>query len=325
MAGFVDKFKRMWDAPDDEYEYDEYGYADEGAEEDYKEEPVRNTKKERDLGGGNKVVNINATTNLQVGLFKPERFGEETRTIADELMKAHTVVLNLEDTNKDMARRILDFLSGVAYANRGKIKRVATNTYIIIPSNVDLTGDDLLDELENNGVYSDDVKQLIARLNNGIDLCLTRQKPYFMPFMSERKQALLVSELKKAYFDNYLFFGGYDDSERKMLGLFFDEPSTSMFPICGVEFSFRKCDRLTHRDFLGSLMSLGIERETVGDILVEDGRAVVFVKAELSDYVKSQISKVGRVGVKVDDADLSKLPQGRGVERKNIYSFFFTT
>ena len=141
MAGFVDKFKRMWDAPDDEYEYDEYGYADEGAEEDYKEEPVRNTKKERDLGGGNKVVNINATTNLQVGLFKPERFGEET------------VVLNLEDTNKDMARRILDFLSGVAYANRGKIKRVATNTYIIIPSNVDLTGDDLLDELENNGVY----------------------------------------------------------------------------------------------------------------------------------------------------------------------------
>ena len=99
------------------------------------------------------VDNINATTNLQVGLFKPERFGEETRTIADELMKAHTVVLNLEDTNKDMARRILDFLSGVAYANRGKIKRVATNTYIIIPSNVDLTGDDLLDELENNGVY----------------------------------------------------------------------------------------------------------------------------------------------------------------------------
>ena len=68
-------------------------------------------------------------------------------------MKTNTVVLNLEDTNKDMARRILDFLSGVAFANQGKIKRVATNTYIIIPSNVDLTGDDLLDELENSGVY----------------------------------------------------------------------------------------------------------------------------------------------------------------------------
>ena len=156
MAGIVDKFKRMWDAPDDEYEYDEYGYADEG-DDMYEEEPVREREKDRerdrDLGGRNKIVNINATAKLQVGIFKPERFGEETRSIADELMKTHTVVLNLEDTNKDMARRILDFLSGVAYANRGKIKRVATNTYIIIPSNVDLTGDDLLDELENSGVY----------------------------------------------------------------------------------------------------------------------------------------------------------------------------
>ena len=151
MAGIVNKFKRMWDAPDDEYEYDEYGYADEG-EDDY-EEPVRTRQTSSGGSSRNKVVNINATAKLQVGIFKPERFGEETRAIADELTKTHTVVLNLEDTNKDMARRILDFLSGVAYANNGKIKRVATNTYIIIPSNVDLTGDDLLDELENSGVY----------------------------------------------------------------------------------------------------------------------------------------------------------------------------
>ena len=153
MAGFVDKFRLMWDAPDDEYEYDEYGYAEDDMDDDYEDEPVREKDRERELGGRNKVVNINATAKLQVAIFKPERFGEETRTIADELIKTHTVVLNLEDTNKDMARRIIDFLSGVAYANRGKIKRVATNTYIIIPSNVDLTGDDLLDELENSGVY----------------------------------------------------------------------------------------------------------------------------------------------------------------------------
>ena len=90
---------------------------------------------------------------MQVVLFKPERFGEDTRAIADELIKMHTVVLNLENTNKDGSRRIIDFLSGVASANSGKIKRVATSTYIITPYNVDLTGDDLLDELENNGVY----------------------------------------------------------------------------------------------------------------------------------------------------------------------------
>lgn len=150
MAGFVDKFKRMWDAPDEEYDngYDEYGYS-ENDEDDYEDvSPYPSGR-----GNRNKVVNISATAKLQVALFKPERFGEETRAIADELIKTHTVVLNLEETNKDMSRRIIDFLSGVAYANRGKIKRVASSTFIIIPNNVDLTGDDLLDELENSGVY----------------------------------------------------------------------------------------------------------------------------------------------------------------------------
>ena len=148
MAGIVDRFKRMWDAPDDEYEYDEYGYGEEPEENFEEDVTVRDNTSRR-----SKVVNINATAKLAVALFKPERFGEETRAIADELIKTHTVVLNLENTNKDMSRRIIDFLSGVAYANRGKIKKVASSTFIIIPNNVDLTGDDLLDELENSGVY----------------------------------------------------------------------------------------------------------------------------------------------------------------------------
>lgn len=148
MAGFVDKFKRMWDAPDDEYQYDEYGYGEDNNDDFDEDVTIRdNTSKK------SKVVNINATAKLAVALFKPERFGEETRAIADELIKTHTVVLNLENTNKDMSRRIIDFLSGVAYANRGKIKKVASSTFIIIPNHVDLTGDDLLDELENSGVY----------------------------------------------------------------------------------------------------------------------------------------------------------------------------
>ncbi len=148
MAGFVDKFKRMWDAPDDEYQYDEYGYGDEGNDNFDDDITIRDNANKK-----SKVVNINATAKLAVALFKPERFGEETRAIADELIKTHTVVLNLENTNKDMSRRIIDFLSGVAYANRGKIKKVASSTFIIIPNHVDLTGDDLLDELENSGVY----------------------------------------------------------------------------------------------------------------------------------------------------------------------------
>ena len=99
----------------------------------------------------NKVVNIHATTQLQVVLVKPERF-ENAAEIADHLRERRTVVLNLEQTNKDIARRLIDFLSGVAYAQEGKIKKVAVNTYIITPYNVDLLGD-LIDELENNGLY----------------------------------------------------------------------------------------------------------------------------------------------------------------------------
>ena len=99
----------------------------------------------------NKVVNINATTQLQVVLVKPERF-EDASTIADQLNAKRTVVLNLESTGKEVSRRLIDFLSGVAYANNGQIKRVATSTFIITPYNVDIMGD-LIDELENKGVF----------------------------------------------------------------------------------------------------------------------------------------------------------------------------
>lgn len=98
-----------------------------------------------------KVVNIHTTAQLQVVLVKPERY-EEAAAIADNLNDKRTVVLNLEGTNRDIARRLLDFLSGVAYANNGQIKRVANSTYIITPYNVDVMGD-LIDELENNGMF----------------------------------------------------------------------------------------------------------------------------------------------------------------------------
>ena len=100
---------------------------------------------------GNKVVNINTTTQLAVVLVKPDRF-ENAAEIADHLKDKRTVVLNLEQTNKDIARRLVDFLSGVAYANEGKIKKVANSTYVITPYNVDIMGD-LIDELESSGMY----------------------------------------------------------------------------------------------------------------------------------------------------------------------------
>ena len=151
--GILDDLKK-WAHPyedeDEEYEDDfaELGSRDTGAFAD--ERPSRR-ERDRDEDRRNKVVNIHATTQLKVVLVKPDRF-DNVSDIAEHLRSKHAVVLNLESTNKDVARRLVDFLSGCAYALDGKIKKIAISTYIITPYNVDIVGD-LIDELENNGVY----------------------------------------------------------------------------------------------------------------------------------------------------------------------------
>ena len=155
---FMDKVKGMLGIPEDtDMEMDEDVIQDEETEET-DEEKQSDSPKTSIFGKSsssdlkqNKVVNIHTTTQLQVVLVKPERF-DDARPVADHLNSKHTVVLNLESTNKEVSRRLIDFLSGVAYANNGQIKRVANSTYIITPYNVNIMGD-LLDELENSGVF----------------------------------------------------------------------------------------------------------------------------------------------------------------------------
>lgn len=148
--GLVQKFKDMFTEYDDEYD-DELEPAPEI--EDFDQIKRENSVGYSETPSTNrgKVVNIHATTQLQVMLVKPERF-EDARTIAEHLNQKRTVVLNLESASKELSRRLLDFLSGVAFANNGEVKRVANSTFIITPSNVNLMGD-LLDELESSGVY----------------------------------------------------------------------------------------------------------------------------------------------------------------------------
>lgn len=107
-----------------------------------------------DTGSGrrNKVVNIQTTAQLQVVLVKPSAF-TDAKQIADHLIAKKTVVLNLETASPENKRRIIDFLVGVAYANGGSLKPVANLTYIITPYNVGFIGEDLVGELENNGVF----------------------------------------------------------------------------------------------------------------------------------------------------------------------------
>ncbi len=151
---FLDKVKNMVNVSEDDY-YDELESDDfqpETRQEEEYEEPRRKERRVRETRGEkDNVVNIHTTAQLQVVLSKPESF-EEAKAVADNLNEKRTVVLNLESANRDVARRLVDFLSGVAYANGGQFKRVANSTFIITPYNVDVMGD-LLDELENNGVF----------------------------------------------------------------------------------------------------------------------------------------------------------------------------
>ena len=144
----LDELKKWTHPYDEDEDYDDEDELEEAP-------PRREPSFERVKGGSedrhNKVVNIHATTQLKVVLVKPERF-ENAAEIADHLKDKRTVVINLESTNKDIARRLIDFLSGVAYAGEGNINKIASNTYIITPYHVDIEGD-LIDELENSGMY----------------------------------------------------------------------------------------------------------------------------------------------------------------------------
>ena len=97
----------------------------------------------------NREEQISTTAVLRVRSYRPLRF-EQAAEIADGLKNGCTAVVNLEAADRETTRRLLDFLSGVAYANGGTVKKAAISTFIITPYPLDITGD-LVDELENAG------------------------------------------------------------------------------------------------------------------------------------------------------------------------------
>ena len=116
-----------------------------------KSEPRREIRRDtRKVSRDEKYVNVSATAQLQVVLVKPEDF-QEAAMIADHLKNRKTVLLNLEGADRDMVRRMIDFLRGVTYALGGTLKRVANGTFIVTPYDVDIIGD-VLDELKMDRV-----------------------------------------------------------------------------------------------------------------------------------------------------------------------------
>ena len=121
----------------------------------------------------------------------------------------------------------------------------------------------------------------------------------FTAFLDMRQYTLVRSVLTAG---TYRFFGGYADASRGILCVHPADcpPADEEFPITCLTFTFPEAYKLTHRDVLGSLMAQQVQRDTVGDILIGSGRAQCFVTAAAA-AAGMQITKIGRIGVKVTD------------------------
>lgn len=130
-------------------------------------------------------------------------------------------------------------------------------------------------------------------------------QPEFTMFLNEQEQAEANIELRNLSSDNYFFDGGYSDAERKILCIHseWDSTETIKLPLSCIEFKYRSADKLSHRDFLGSLMALNIKRETIGDICVSDGITKIVVTDTVKPLILSEIRKIGSAGVRVSEDD----------------------
>ena len=147
--GFKDVFKKITQV-DEEPNY--YGYDDDPIDDDYvggevapEQEEVYAPAQEAYQPVRSQNLNISGSA-IELKVVKPESYKNASQ-IADHLLNSRTVVLNLESTNKETARRLIDFLTGAAYAIGGDIKKVSNNTYVITPGdNVAVSGDKLQSE-----------------------------------------------------------------------------------------------------------------------------------------------------------------------------------
>ena len=158
-------------------------------------------------------------------------------------------------------------------------------------------------------VLSKEDELFIAKILDVAKQADEKMYPKFTMFLDERQVFLAEQHLRKNHCSNYLFFGGYEGAQRKMLGVFpaYMEPDPAEFPIVGLEVSYRKTESLSHRDFLGSFMALGVKREVVGDILVGEGQTVVCLYEKQFGYFLDNIQKIGRVGVSLASGNLENI------------------
>lgn len=167
-----------------------------------------------------------------------------------------------------------------------------------------------------NGGESEESKFFRAMMEDAAALCERRNSPVFTDFLTEKEQAEAAAVMKASQ-ANYLLFGGYDGAERCMLGVFppYDETDTELFPMDSVTVQYRASEKLEHRAVLGTLMSQGIERSCIGDILIENGRCVFFCRNTVTRALINDIKKMGGTGVTLILGHENPIPEAHGFKR----------
>ncbi len=150
---------------------------------------------------------------------------------------------------------------------------------------------------------------LVSRINDAVRICDISSTPKFVGFLRPEEVAEIINGCHLEGI-KHSFFGGYKDAERVYFGAFPEwcDEGQEYFPVSALTFTFRATEQLSHRNFLGTFMSLGIARETVGDILIEKGRAVAFFSSDIIGFVKSQITKISGEGVSITEGFTLPLP-----------------
>lgn len=138
-------------------------------------------------------------------------------------------------------------------------------------------------------------EDFISRILDLEEMAKRYQKIIFTPFYSEHER-LIVKQVVKGCF--LYEEGGYENSELKRMAITMYEEEDIVFPIVALTDTFDgKYHQVTHRDVLGALMNLGIERKVVGDIIVQDGRIVIYAEQEIADYLIQHLTQVKRVPI----------------------------
>ncbi len=145
--GLWDNVKNIMSISGDDFEEETTESENGDSRESYYDDTPR--KREPRIFQNERRKTVSQPPQMQVVLVKPDQFDDVT-AIADHLNAQKSVVLNLEAANRETSRRIIDFLSGVAYANRGSIRKVANSTFMIVPNDVDVMGELMIDEYGNN-------------------------------------------------------------------------------------------------------------------------------------------------------------------------------